>query len=294
MLYIPITWFQNVPNQKPLNSMLFFVTSTYWTTKITLPQTRCFFFFCSGCVCQSRENETHHLQGQFLFFYTFFMSLHLKHKTHWQFFYRRACRNCQKCISQMTVHQETHHEITQEAQHWFHWGRKALWSTLIFTQFNIWPFWCHFITSHQMCLTAELPGAATVIKNDSTVHLSLLHYSSVFTHLVLFPPSSFGTWKWVIITRTAAPTPLSEIPVPTLRTTQSLQTYPCQHASDHAATATWEQSRLAVPKMMTQHPWTRAAHHLWLTPLFAPTAPALVSHWKDGWLTRCKYIYFTL
>lgn len=194
-----------------------------------------------------------------------------------------------------------HHEIMQEAQHWFHWGRKALWSALLGTNFHpvkhltlLVPF--YHIPSNVSCswvVNRHLHRREQLLWSKMTVQYTLLHYSHVFTHLVLFPSSSYGTWKWVIIMRTAAPTPRSEIPVPTLRTTQSLQTYPCQHASDHAATATWEQSRLAVPKMTTQHPWTRAAHHLWLTPLFAPTAPALVSHCKDRWLTCCKYIYLT-
>lgn len=38
--------------------------------------------------------------------------------------------------------------------------------------------------------------------------------------------------------KTAAQILHLEIPVPILRTTQSLQTYPCQRASDPAATAT--------------------------------------------------------
>lgn len=77
--------------------------------------------------------------------------------------------------------------------------------------------------------------------------------------------------------RTAALSPHSGIPAPILRTTRSLQICQCRHASDHAATAIWEPSRPVVPKMTTRHLWTRAALHLWLTPLFAPTAPAQVS-----------------
>lgn len=86
----------------------------------------------------------------------------------------------------------------------------------------------------------------------STVPLATLPPTSL--PILSFPSSSYGTWKWVIIMRTAAQSPHSEIPVPTLRTTQSLQTCPCRHASDPAATATWEPFRLAVPKMTTQHP----------------------------------------
>lgn len=77
--------------------------------------------------------------------------------------------------------------------------------------------------------------------------------------------------------RTAALSPHSGIPAPILRTTRSLRIYQCRHASDPAATATWEPSRPGVPKMTTQLQWTRAALHLWLTPLFAPTAPAQVN-----------------
>lgn len=106
------------------------------------------------------------------------------------------------------------------------------------------------------------------------------------------PSCSYGTWKWAIIMRTAAPSPHSGIPVPTLRTPQNLQTCPCRHASDHAATVTWEPSRPAALKMMTQHPWTHAALHLWLTPQFAPTAAALVSQQPCHLLKINLWVHF--
>lgn len=126
---------------------------------------------------------------------------------------------------------------------------------------------------------SEFPIQTQSLTSNKLTHIcAITRAPPLQYHYQSAPRSSSGTWKWVIITRTAAPSPLSGIHVPILRTTQSLRTCPCQHASDHAATATWEPSRPAVPRTTTRRPWTRAARRPWLTPPFAPTAPAQVSH----------------